>query len=171
MEKKKGDICIVNKALFTTDDNHPAGFTIPVNTRLIIDSMNNKYFFCTLDTGYKIGIKLEDDCSLVIITDNKKINKFKQQLAENIQHQNNNITKIETEESFIKDPITVIQRKIWTVEVLTNSDGTTTMNRTNDGFNISELMGLATFLQQELIKQWQGVYPTPDIVKRTVIVD
>lgn len=171
MEKKKGDICIVNKALFTTDDNHPAGFTIPVNTRLIIDSMNNKYFFCTLDTGYKIGIKLEDDCSLVIITDNKKINKFKQQLAENIQHQNESAAKhiIDNSTYGVLEP-KIIRTQTFTIKIEHLDNGGFNMTRTNDGFHINELMGQICFIQQEICKQLSGEIK-PDIIKRTVIVD
>lgn len=168
MEKKKGDICIVNKALFTTDDNHPAGFTIPVNTRLIIDSINHKYFFCTLDTGYKIGIKLEDDCSLVIITDNKKINKFKQQLAENNQSKDI-ITDVKFEKPIIKEN-KVIRTQTMTIKVDHLEDGGFNVYRTNDGFNSMELLGQIDFMAREIVKQLSGDIK-PDVVKRTVIVD
>lgn len=228
MEKKKGTICIVNRAIFTTDDNHPKGFTIPVNTRLIIDTIGNKYLFCTLDNGYKIGIELEHDYSLTIITDNKKINKFKQQLAENNIMQKNisndfgncnfkqiedeynrllkknevlglntgeikyleelltelnirggciipsniikNIDNLQQTSEAIQAPKTVIKRKVWTVEVLEFADGTSEMNRTNQGFNINELMGLSSLISLELLEQYRGNIKA-DVINRKVIVD
>ena len=163
MEKKKGDICIVNKALFTKDKNHPAGYTIPVNTRLIINIITEKYFWCTLDTGYNIGIELEHDCSLTIITDNKKINKFKQQLAEN-----NNID-VNFEEPILKES-KPISSKIFTIKVEILEDGRQKTSRINDGFNINELMGIICFTQQEICKTLAGEIK-PDVIKRTVIVD
>ena len=163
MEKKKGNICIVNKAIFTIDDNHPAGFTIPVNTRLIIDAISTYYFRCTLDSGYKTSIELEHDCSLTIITDNKKINEFKQQLAEN------NSIDVNFEEP-VQSNKTVTKRKIYTVEVLEFSDGSSKMNRTNNGFNINELMGLSSLISYEMLDTYRGIIK-PDIIHRTAIVD
>ena len=163
MEKKKGDICIVNKAIFIIDDNHPAGFTIPVNTRLIIDVISTYYFRCTLDSGYKTSIELEHDCSLTIITDNKKINKFKQQLAEN------NSIDVNFEEPILKES-KPISSKIFTIKVEILEDGRQKTSRINDGFNINELMGIISFTQQEICKTLAGEIK-PDIIKRTVIVD
>ena len=163
MEKKQGTICIVNKALFIKDDNHPKGFTIPVNTRLIIDAISKYYFRCTLDSGYKTSIELEHDCSLTIITDNKKINKFKQQLAENTT------PNVDFEEPVIKES-KPISSKIFTIKVEILEDGRQKTSRLNVGFNINELMGIICFTQQEICKILAGEIK-PDIIKRTVIVD
>ena len=70
----------------------------------------------------------------------------------------------------IQAPKTILKRKVWTIEILEYSDGSNQMNRTNDGFNINELMGIASFVQQELCKHWTGEIE-PDVVKRTVIID
>lgn len=168
MEKKQGTICIVNKALFITDDNHPVGFTIPVNTRLIIDAISKYYFRCTLDSGYKTSIELEHDCSLTIITDNKKINKFKQQLAENNQSKDI-ITDVEFEKPIIKKN-KVIRTQTMTIKVDHLEDGGFNVYRTNDGFNSMELLGQIDFMAREIVKQLSGEIK-PDVVKRTVIVD
>lgn len=170
MEKKQGDICIVTKDLFIKDDNHPNGFIIPVNTRLIIDTLSENYFCCTLDSGYKTGIEFEYKHNLVIITDNKKINKFKQQLAENIQNQNEPIINVEFNRPIIKEPKTVTKRKVYNIEVLEFSDGSSEMNRTNDGFNINELMGLSSLISYEMLDTYRGIIK-PDIIHRTAIID
>lgn len=67
-------------------------------------------------------------------------------------------------------PKTVIKHKVWNVEIIEFSDGTSVMNRRNYGFNISELMGLASFLQMELVKQFDGDIK-PDVINREVVLD
>ena len=248
MEKKKGDICIINKALFTKNNTNPNGITVLVNTRVIIDNITDTHFCCTSEQGYKIDIELEHDCSLVIITDNKKINKFRQQLAKrNIFGTNSDLLKIVDDEikfmdnkfkteigdfnkiginfkkldldncsykeiedernnliyaddhgvrlvdeelqylkeltaEFIrrggilenykeyKESKTITKHKIWTVECIDYSDGSSSMKRTNDGFNILELKGLVALLDAELHDQFKSIIK-PDVIKRETIID
>ena len=73
----------------------------------------------------------------------------------------NNITPI---------PKTVLKRKLWKVECIDFSDGTSQMNRTNDGFNILELKGLVALLDAELHDQFKSLIK-PDIIKRETIID
>jgi len=82
MKRIKGDICIINKDLHIVDTSHPNGIIIPVNTRLIIDAITDKYLCCTLESDDKVAINLVNEYYLTTILDNKKINKFKTELLE-----------------------------------------------------------------------------------------
>jgi hypothetical protein len=65
---------------------------------------------------------------------------------------------------------TVTFRQIYTIQYTEYSDGSRTLNRTNDGFNALELMGALETAQRDIRQQMLGLIK-PDVVKRTVIVD
>ena len=57
----------------------------------------------------------------------------------------------------------IISHKKYTIEVISYEDGTTTMNRTNDGFSIVELLGITTMVQQHMLKVMEEhKNPNPD---------
>lgn len=60
--------------------------------------------------------------------------------------------------------------KKYTITETTDKNGKTTLNRTNDGFNVIELMGIVSLTQQELFQQIKGEIK-PDIIERHVIVN
>lgn len=62
-----------------------------------------------------------------------------------------------------------IQTRTWIFKQITYDDGSTTLLRTNTGFNLFELLGLSELAQQELIQQFKGVLPPSMTVKRKVI--
>jgi len=63
----------------------------------------------------------------------------------------------------------VLVVKKWTITETTFEDGTRQMQRTNDGFNPLELIGLADFIALEVREQILGRI-VPDTVKREVVV-
>lgn len=65
---------------------------------------------------------------------------------------------------------TIIRKQIYSVEIVEYSDGSCAMNRTNDGFNTIELIGILELTQSDIRKQMMGVIK-PDVIKRTAIVD
>lgn len=67
--------------------------------------------------------------------------------------------------------VTVVSTKKCTFELITTSDGITSMKRTNDGFNPLELLGIAQKITSEVLLQMVGKMPPPDVVKRVVIED
>ena len=66
----------------------------------------------------------------------------------------------------------IIKTQKWTITLThyLDDDGNeyTTLLRQNDGFSVTELLGLAEFAKQELILTMKGKIE-PDIVKREVI--
>ncbi len=58
--------------------------------------------------------------------------------------------------------------KKWTVSLTEFTDGTSKMERTNDGFTPLELMGLSDFIKLEVRNQMLGIIK-PDIIERKVI--
>ncbi len=62
----------------------------------------------------------------------------------------------------------VVQKKFWTFELIEYNDGTTTMTRTNKGFNIFEMLGLAELAQIELIAQLKGELPPAKIIRKVI---
>ncbi len=64
----------------------------------------------------------------------------------------------------------VIKIKTWEFKWEEYSDGSSTLTRTNDGFNLFELAGLAEIAQQELIEQLKGnLKPTRIVLKYKVL--
>jgi len=62
----------------------------------------------------------------------------------------------------------VVNKKVWTVQLITYNDGSTTLNRTNDGFYPLELLGICTKCIYEINDQTKGVI-SPTIINRKVI--
>ena len=56
------------------------------------------------------------------------------------------------------------------IEIIDYSDGSSVMNRTNDGFCALELLGLLSKTQKDVIEQMEGLIK-PTLVNRTLIVD
>lgn len=50
----------------------------------------------------------------------------------------------------------VLKVKIWTIKLTEYSDGSSILERTNDGFRSHELLGLTEQMKQEILKQIQG---------------
>jgi hypothetical protein len=63
----------------------------------------------------------------------------------------------------------VLKRKIYTLEVIEYADGSSTMNRTNDGFTGVELMGRLEIIQFEILEQLKGLIKPPTKVNRKVV--
>jgi len=51
---------------------------------------------------------------------------------------------------------TVVARKAHTFEIINYSDGTATWKRRNDGFSVTELVGIATIIQQDMLELLRG---------------
>lgn len=64
----------------------------------------------------------------------------------------------------------VVNKKVYTIELIEYSDGTTTMNRTNDGFGAMELLGYLEYIQVDIVNRFNKLQ-TPTRVKRKVISD
>ena len=62
----------------------------------------------------------------------------------------------------------VVDVKSWTIELITYKDGTSTLNRTNDGFNQLELLGICTKCIGEITDQAKGIIK-PTTVNRNVV--
>ena len=58
--------------------------------------------------------------------------------------------------------------KKYIITLKEEDNGTTTLHRTNDGFNPLELLGLMELIQSEAIEQMAGKIK-PDVIKRQVI--
>lgn len=67
-----------------------------------------------------------------------------------------------------KETKKVVNKKVWTIELISYSDGTSTFNRTNDGFNQLELLGICTRCIDEINEQSKGII-SPTIINRKVI--
>lgn len=63
----------------------------------------------------------------------------------------------------------VLKVKIWTIKLTEYSDGSSILERTNDGFRPHELLGLTEQMKQEILKQIQGKLK-PTVIKRKVIL-
>ncbi len=60
--------------------------------------------------------------------------------------------------------------RLYTMKSTTFEDGSTELDRRNDGFHPNELLGLLELTQLDIIDQIRGVV-RPDVTKRTVIED
>lgn len=59
--------------------------------------------------------------------------------------------------------------KTWTVVIIEDDEGKVSTNRTNDGFNIFELMALTEIQARDLMDMLHGKVKV-DEIKRTVVV-
>ena len=62
----------------------------------------------------------------------------------------------------------IITKRKWIVEHITYHDGTTSLSRTNDGFNAFELMGLLELSKDDIIDHIKGNVK-PEIITRKAI--
>ena len=62
----------------------------------------------------------------------------------------------------------IVKKQSWTIELISYSDGTSNMNRTNDGFSALEMLGICTRCIYEINDQTKGVI-SPTIINRKVI--
>lgn len=60
-----------------------------------------------------------------------------------------------------------IKESTWLVKHITYNDGTTELCRTNNGFNVFELVGILEISKDDIINQIKGNVK-PDIIKRKV---
>lgn len=67
-----------------------------------------------------------------------------------------------------KETKKVVKKQVWTIELITYSDGSSTFNRTNDGFNTLELLGICNRSVNDINEQAKGVI-SPTIINRKVI--
>jgi hypothetical protein len=65
---------------------------------------------------------------------------------------------------------TVVKTQVWTITQKQYSDGSTSLERKNDGFYAIELFGLCEFIKAELIDTMRGVIK-PTMIKREVVQD
>jgi ArsR family metal-binding transcriptional regulator len=63
----------------------------------------------------------------------------------------------------------VLNKKVYTIEIIEYVDGSATMNRINDGFKAVELMGQLEVVQFEILEQMKGLIKPPTKVNRKVI--
>lgn len=66
------------------------------------------------------------------------------------------------------DNKTILKTRKYTIDVTDYTDGTSSMERVNEGFNGLELIGILEFARSEIIQQLKGQFK-PDIITRTVI--
>jgi len=71
--------------------------------------------------------------------------------------------------------ITMAEKKVaniltYKIELTIFEDGTSSLSRTNDGFDVFRLLGILNLSTQEVISQMRGEVK-PDIIKRKYIVD
>lgn len=64
----------------------------------------------------------------------------------------------------------LIETQTWTIVIKQYDDGSSSMTRTNDGFNAVELMGLSELVSHDVREQIAGRIK-PDKIKRRVMVD
>ena len=66
-----------------------------------------------------------------------------------------------------------MNKKTYTITVEVMPDGSWNMNRTNDGFNVNELLGVLDFSSRDLIAQMQSkdVADKVQTVTRQVVAD
>lgn len=62
----------------------------------------------------------------------------------------------------------VVKKQVWTIELINYSDGSSVMNRTNDGFTPLEMLGICTGCIHEINDQTKGII-SPTIINRKVI--
>ena len=74
------------------------------------------------------------------------------------------------EEQILNTEKKVIKKKIYSITVTQFEDGTTNMQRINDGFNILELLGICQLTAVEIKEQFAGNIK-PDVITRQVVVD
>ena len=67
----------------------------------------------------------------------------------------------------MKKNITKIQE--YTLKHTTYEDGTSTLHRHNDGFNVFELIGMLTVIRRDLMKQIEGISEGPTHVIKTAV--
>jgi len=63
-----------------------------------------------------------------------------------------------------------MRKATYTINWTIDDDGTTTLKRVNDGFNVFELMGILEIIQKEIIQQCTGKIQ-PDFIERKIVVD
>jgi len=64
----------------------------------------------------------------------------------------------------------VVEEKLYTIKYIKYSDGSSAVERSNDGFNPFELIGYMEQVQIEILQQLKGVI-TPNITKLIAKVD
>lgn len=69
-----------------------------------------------------------------------------------------------------KEEKKVKSTKTWTVSWTIYEDGSTSLDRTNDGFTFLELLGVLNISNDDVIQQIKGNVK-PDIITRQVITD
>jgi|LakMenEpi03Aug12_release.lakeMendotaPanAssembly.Ray.scaffolds.fasta_scaffold5714398_1 hypothetical protein len=62
----------------------------------------------------------------------------------------------------------VVKKQIWKCELIHYSDGTVTLNRTNDGFMPLELLGLCTKAIHDITDQTKGII-NPTTINRKIV--
>jgi hypothetical protein len=65
----------------------------------------------------------------------------------------------------------VINKKVYTFEIIEYADGSSTMNRINDGFTPMELMGNIEFIKSEIIDQIKGFIKPTRVTRKVVKKD
>jgi len=69
----------------------------------------------------------------------------------------------------MKKKKTITSKKTYKIELIEYSDNTSTMNRTCDGFNGLELLGLLDIASSDIVAQFSGNSKLPDIVNKKFI--
>ena len=64
----------------------------------------------------------------------------------------------------------LIKSQIWTIRLDTYDDNTSKLTRTNEGFNVLELLGILCKAKSEILDQLGGAIK-PTITERNVITD
>lgn len=64
----------------------------------------------------------------------------------------------------------IVRVKRYTIEEEHYEDGSQLLRRVNDGFTAMELLGLLTFITDEIFSQVRGAFK-PDKIERQVVVD
>ena len=62
----------------------------------------------------------------------------------------------------------VVKTNVYHVELTFYEDGTTSLRRYNNGFNLFELLGILDLTRVEIVEQMRGNLK-PDVIKREVV--
>ena len=118
--------------------------------------LNKKY-----QTNLKINMKDTEKFYRKIYPNVKELSEMDNEIIHILdkfkQNQNNTIDE------------NVKKKKTYTIIIVDYKDGSQTMKRINDGFNSMELLGLSSFIGQEIKDQIKGLIK-PIVIKREVVV-
>ena len=126
-------------------------FVLPRFTRMLLIEITDDYYCFITESDKRIRVSKLANINLSAITNQVEITNFHECLKRN-QHDG-----------------TVVRTCSYTVTEKTYSNGSKSMNRTNDGYSPIELLGITALIQQEIYEQIKGHYSADVIIRQAVI--